>query len=301
MMRSVRVSLLLCLILVAISLPSSKAGFDPDVQVELVNLQTSDGIWLSGVLRQGAPTQTKAAVMMVHGYSGNFYSGIMASLPAALAVQGFTTLALDMRDHDRGPKKNLFEENLQDIAAGVDELARRQYKTLFLYGHSMGTNRVLYYQAATRDPRVVGVILTAPPGNLFQWNVRAFGQEAATRVLRRAQKLKGKGKGNEWMLIDLGPLGKTLYTANHLVSLRGPQTRSDPFVNIARTSKPILIVHGLADRLADPNVADQLQKSAGPESQVALTKVAGADHRFRGRQEILEKIISQWLVEQLRQ
>jgi alpha/beta superfamily hydrolase len=103
------------------------------------------------------------------------------------------------------------------------------------------------------------------------------------------------------MLIDLGPLGKTLYTANHLVSLRGPQTRSDPFVNIARTSKPTLIVHGLADRLADPNVADQLQKSAGPESQVALTKVAGADHRFRGRQEILEKIISQWLVEQLRQ
>ncbi len=300
MVRSVRVSLLLCLILVAISLPSSRASSDTDMQVELVNLQTSDGTWLNGVLRQVAPTQTKAAVMMVHGYSGNFYSGIMASLPAALTGHGFTTLALNMRDHDRGPKKNLFEENLQDIAAGVDELARRQYKALFLYGHSMGTNRVLYYQAATRDPRVVGVILTAPPGNLFQWNVRVFGLEAATRVLRRAQRLKGKGKGNEWMLVDLGPLGKTLYTANHLVSLRGPETRSDPFINIARISKPILIVHGLADRLADSNVADQLRKSAGTESQVALIKVAGADHLFHGREETLKKIIYQWLVEQLR-
>jgi pimeloyl-ACP methyl ester carboxylesterase len=238
--------------------------------------------------------------MMVHGYSGNFYSGIMAILPQALAVRGFTTLALNMRDHDRGPKKNLFEENLQDIAAGVEELARRRYKAIFLYGHSMGTNRVLYYQAATNDPRIAGIILTASPGNLFQWNVRMFGLEAATRVLSRAQAMKTEGRGNEWMLINLGPLGKALYTANHLVSLRGPETRSDPFTNIARTSKPLLIVHGLTDRLADSNVADQLKESTGTESQVTVTKIAGADHSFRGHQKELVEVIYQWLLQQLR-
>jgi pimeloyl-ACP methyl ester carboxylesterase len=238
--------------------------------------------------------------MMVHGYSGNFYSGIMAFLPETLAMHGFATLALNMRDHDRGPKKNLFEENLQDIAAGVDDLARRQYKKLFLYGHSMGTNRVLYYQAATRDPRISGIILTGPPGNLFQWNVRTFGLEAATRMLQRAQQLQTQGKGNEWMLIDLGPLGKALYTADHLVSLRGPQTRSDPFANLARTSRPILIIHGLADRLADPSVADQLKESAGRGSRVQVVKIAGADHRFRGYEKQLGEAINQWLLQRLR-
>jgi pimeloyl-ACP methyl ester carboxylesterase len=238
---------------------------------------------------------------MVHGYGGNFYSGVMAFLPEQLAVRGFATLALNMRDHDRGPKKNLFEENLQDIAAGVNELARRQYKAHFLYGHSMGTNRVLYYQAEEKDPRIAGIMLTAPPGNLFQWNVRIFGRQAATRVLRRAQELKAKGKGNEWMLINLGPLGKTLYTANHVVSLRGPETDSDPFLNIARISGPILIAHGLADRLADPNVADQLQENAANKSQVKVSKIGGADHGFRGRQETLVEVVHQWLLKQLRQ
>ena len=300
-MRSMKVSLLACITLLAVSFYSSSADPDTGMGVELVNLQTADGVWLSGALRQPRSTQAKAAVMMVHGYSGNFYSGIMAFLPEALALRGFATLTLNMRDHDRGPKNSLFEENLKDIAAGVDELARRQYKALFLYGHSMGSNRVLYYQATTKDPRIIGIILTGPPGNLFQWNVKTFGLEAATQVLHRAQELKADGKGNEWMLIDLGPLGKALYTANHLVSLRGPETRSDPFTNIARTSRPILIAHGLADRLADPEVADQLKKNATAGRQVGVTKIAGADHGFRGHQEELVEVICQWLLQQLRQ
>ena len=151
---------------------------------------------------------------------------------------------------------------------------------------------------ATKDPRIAGMILTGPPGNLYEWNVRVFGQEAAARVLRRAQELKAGGKGDEWMVIDLGPLGKTLYTANHLVSLRGPETVSDPFKNIARISKPILIVHGLADRLADPAVADRLRNSASPVTQVFVVKLAGADHCFRGSQQELTDTIHRWLLKQ---
>jgi pimeloyl-ACP methyl ester carboxylesterase len=178
-------------------------------------------------------------------------------------------------------------------------MARHNYEALFLYGHSMGTNRVLYYLAETQDPRIAGIILTGSPGNLFQWNVRTFGLEAATQVLHRAQELKAEGKGDTWMLINLGPLGKTLYTANHVVSLRGPQTLSDPFMNIARLSKPVLLVHGLADRLADPQVADQLKNNAGPGSSVTLRKIGDADHRFRNHEKELEEIITQWLVQQI--
>jgi pimeloyl-ACP methyl ester carboxylesterase len=299
-MRSVKIPFLLSLAAVVLLLCSACSGTEQKVRTEPIRLQTTDGIWLNGVLRQPHPNQTEAGVLMVHGYGGNFYSGIMSFLPAAIAEHGFTTLALNMRDHDLGPKKNLFEENLQDIATGVDEMARRRYKNLFLYGHSMGTNRVLYYLAARQDPRITGIILTGPPGNLFQWNVRAFGLEAASKVLRQAQELQAAGKGDSWMLIDLGPLGKTLYTANHVVSLRGPATRSDPFTNIAQVSRPVLIVHGLADRLADPSVADQLENNGRTGSQVTVRKIGGADHRFREHEKELEKIITQWLIQQLR-
>ena len=291
-------SFVLAFFLFLISL-NPPAWADENVGIEMVRLQTADGITLTGVLRRPHTVRKKAGVVMIHGYSGNFYSGIMAFLPQAIADCGFAVLALNMRDHDRVPKKNLFEENRYDIAAAVDEMARRGYRPMYLYGHSMGTNRVLYYQTVTKDPRIAGMILTGPPGNLYKWNVRIFGQESAARVLGHALELKDNGKGNEWMLIDLGPLGKTLYTANHLVSLRGPETVSDPFKNIAKISKPILIVHGLADRLALPEVADQLRQSAGTETQVKVVKIAGANHRFSRHQQDLVNAVNKWLTNQM--
>ena len=296
-MRFLRFALIVSLLLLTV--PGIPLHADDRIVTVLVQLKTVDGIALDGVLRKPPGARSKPGFVMVHGYSGNFYSGIMACLPEEISHIGYATLAVNMRDHDRGPKSNRFEENRLDIEAAVDEMTRRGYSPLFLFGHSMGTNRVLYYLSETKDPRIAGLILTGPPGNLFQWNVRVFGQETATRVLRQASDLVAGGKGDEWMRVDLGPLGKALYTANHLVSLRGPDTVSDPFENIARISKPVLIVHGLADRLANPEISDRLKHSAGEGNQVTLIKIPGADHGFRGCEEELVTEINRWLVRQL--
>ena len=266
-----------------------------DIKVDLVKLQTKDGVKLTGILRQPPLAKTKACVVLIHGYSGNFYSGIMAFLPEALTDRGIATLALNMRDHDRGPKKNRFEENRYDISIAVDKMALLDYKSIYLHGQSMGTNRVLYYIAATQDSRVKGIILTGPPGNLFEWNISMFGFETANRVLRQAQDLVATGKGDQWMLINLGPLGKTLYTANHVVSLRGPKTVSDPYKNIARIVQPILVVHGLADRLANPDVADRLRNSVIHKTNITVVKIAGANHRFSNHQEKLVNVVTRWI------
>jgi len=295
-MRFLR-SFVLAVLLVLISL-NPPAWADETVRVQMVRLQTTDGITLTGVLRQPLTVRNNAGVVMVHGYSGNFYSGLMAFLPEALSDSGFATLSLNMRDHDRGPKKNRFEDNRYDIAVAVDEMARLGYNPIFLFGHSMGTNRVLYYFATTGDSRIKGVLLTGPPGNLFEWNVSIFGQEAASQVLAQAQDLVARGKGGEWMLINLGPLGKALYTANHVVSLRGPKTVSDPYKNISQISKPILIVHGLADRLANPDVTDRLLKSAAPGIHVTVVKIPGANHCFSGHQQDLVTAAKKWLIDQ---
>jgi pimeloyl-ACP methyl ester carboxylesterase len=163
----------------------------------------------------------------------------------------------------------------------------------------MGTNRVLYYLAATADSRVAGLVLTGPPGNLFEWNVRVFGREAASRVLLEAQDLVAAGRGDQWMVVDLGPLGKALYTANHVVSLRGPLSLSDPFRNIAQVTRPILIVHGLADRLADPAVADELRRNAPAAEQVTVILIPGAEHSFRDHEKSVEEAVYTWLLRRL--
>lgn len=297
MMRFVKCFFLICFfILIGVSQTPRAAE---NIDVDLVRLQTEDGVRLTGILRQPRTAKAKACVVLIHGYSGNFYSGIMGFLPEILADRGFATLALNMRDHDRGPKKNRFEENRYDIALAVDKMALLGYNSIFLYGHSMGTNRVLYYIAATQDPRIKGILLTGPPGNLFEWNISVFGPETANSVLRQAQDLVAKGKKDQWMLINLGPLGKALYTANHVVSLRGPKTVSDPYKNISSIFQPILVVHGLADRLANPDVADRLRNSATPKTNVTVVKIPGANHRFSNHREKLASVVTRWMLEQL--
>jgi pimeloyl-ACP methyl ester carboxylesterase len=297
MMRFFKSFALICL-LILIGLGQTTRA-EEDINIQLVRLKTDDGVNLTGILRRPRMSKETACVVLIHGYSGNFYSGVMEFLPEAVASMGFATLAINMRDHDRAPKRSRFEENRYDIAAAVEKMVRLGYRPIFLYGHSMGTNRVLYYLGATQDSRIKGAILTGPPGNLLEWNIRIFGSETANRVLRQAQDLVSMGKGDQWMLINLGPLGKALYTANHVVSLRGPKTVSDPFKNISRVSIPILIVHGLSDRLADPSVADRLRNSVNLSTNVTVVKIPDADNRFHRHRQDLVNIMHRWLLHQL--
>jgi pimeloyl-ACP methyl ester carboxylesterase len=266
-----------------------------DVAADLIQVTTADGTRLDGALwRPAASPGTRLGILLVHGYAGNFYTG-WPRMAEALARQGYLTLALNMRDHDLTPQTSVFEDNRPDIEAGVRLLADRGASRVILVGQSLGTNRVLFYQAETADRRVRGVVLMAGPGNLLEWNTRLFGPGRALSVLAEAQRLIREGRGAELMLVDLGPLGKALYSANHVVSLRGPNTRSDPFQNIARIRVPILILHGTADRLADPAVAEQLKASAVAAPGAQLHMIPDAGHALTERVDDILPILGPWL------
>ncbi|MGH7319321.1 MAG: alpha/beta hydrolase, partial [Candidatus Rokuibacteriota bacterium] len=262
---------------------------------ELVRLTVPDGRKTTGIVYVPAGRAPRAGIALVHGYASNFYSGSTGFLSRALAERGFTTIAVNMRDHDAGPKTTLFDENRWDEQAAVDELARRGAGPLVLVGESLGTNRALFYLAETQDPRIRGVVLLAGPGNAFEWNVRMFGRERATRVLEDAQRLQAAGHGKELMLVDLGPLGKTLYSADHLVSLRGPQTKSDPFRNVAQVAVPVLLVYATADRSVDLEIGRRLRAAATRAPRADLVEIAGADHSFTQHQAELVSTIDRWL------
>ena len=267
----------------------------PAVSTEFIRLTTKDGVETAGLIYAPVGAALRGGVALVHGYASNFYSGSTGHLSRALAERGFMTAAVNMRDHDAGPKTTLVEENRWDEAAAVDELARRAAAPLVLVGSSLGTNRVLFYLAETNDPRIRAVVLIAGPGNAFEWNARRFGRESATQTLEHAQRLQAAGRGKELILVDLGPLGKALYSADHLVSLRGPQTRSDPFRNIAQLTMPILLVYATADRLVDLEVGRRLRAAATRAPRVDLVEIAGAEHSFSRHRAELTTTIDRWL------
>jgi alpha-beta hydrolase superfamily lysophospholipase len=289
----------LSLLLVASVVAGAAAAQPLAVSTELVWLTSRDGVEAAGIVYTPLGRPPRGGVALVHGYASNFYSGSTGHLSRGLAERGFVTLALNMRDHDAGPKTSLFEESRWDQQAAIDELARRGGAPLVLLGSSLGTNRVLFYMAETQDPRVRAVVLLVPPGNAFEWNVRRFGRDRAERTLQDALKLQAEGRGKELMMVDLGPLGKALYSADHLVSLRGPQTRSDPYRNIARVTTPILLVYAAADRLVERETGRRLKAAATRAPRVDLEEIEGADHQFSGHRAQLAAVVERWLADVL--
>src|SRR5450759_9373 len=161
---------------------------------EMVTLRTTDGVRLQGIIFRAAKPSA-SALLLVHGYGGNFYEGYFPKLAEAAARAGYDTLALNMRDHDTGPKKSSFMDNQVDIAVGAAYLRQLGHKRLVLLGQSMGTNRVLYYQAASGDPDIAATILVSGPGDLFEWNVWQFGKEKAQATVDEALNLQRAARG----------------------------------------------------------------------------------------------------------
>jgi pimeloyl-ACP methyl ester carboxylesterase len=265
--------------------------------VEQVALRTADGLILNGVVYHPAATPRPFAILLVHGFGSNFYNEYFPLFARTAAEHGYATLALNMRDHDTGPKVSDFLDNEADIAAGLAYLRNLGHPKLVLLGQSMGTNRVLYYQASTSDPSVAATVLIAGPGNLFEWNVWQFGRKKAQAIVDEALTIQAAGHEQQLMLVDLGPLGKSLYTARYLLSLRGPKARSDPYQNIQKVTNPILIVQGTADKLVDPGTATRLKRAATSSPKADLISIDGANHSYRGQEVVLAQRILAWLKE----
>lgn len=279
--------------------PTLRAARTPKAaySVRQVEVTARDGIALDGVLYRPTAKHRPAALLLVHGYGSSFYSGYFPQLAQAAAEQGYASLALNMRDHDTGPKVSAFTDNESDIAAGATYLHQLGHSRLVLLGQSMGTNRVLYYQASTSDPSIVATVLVAGPGNLFDWNAWQFGRKKAQTTVDEALAMEAAGQEKQLMVVDLGPLGKALYSPRYLLSLRGPNAQSDPYRNIQKVTDPILIVRGTADKLVEPGTAERLRRAAEHSSRVDLIEVDGADHGFKKQEGVLTLRILSWLKE----
>jgi pimeloyl-ACP methyl ester carboxylesterase len=289
---SLNAVLLLCAAWALAQAPPSHVSTSGACSSELVTLRTTDGVHLQGIaFRASKPRQS--ALLLVHGYAGTFYGAYFAKLGEAAAQAGYDTLALNMRDHDTGPKTSSFIDNQADIAAGAAYLRQFGHKRLVLLGQSMGTNRVLYYQAASGDPDIAATVLVSGPGDLFEWNVWQFGKEKAQASVNEALKLQQAGRPEELMMVDLGPIGKALYTARYLLSMRGPDRLSNPYTNLAKVKSPVLIVQGTADKLIEKDIGKRLQIAAGPTA--VLTSIEGAGHGFENYESPLSEKILGWL------
>ena len=146
----------------------------------IVQTRTSDGLWLHA-LHLRAP-KSRTVFLNVHGTASNFYEEYFIEvLTKTLAERQISMLSTNNRGagvYDAWQKNGAAVEKFADCVFDIDSwiafALNKGYEKIILSGHSLGTEKVVYYMnhGMYRD-KVTVVVLLAPatsPGSELYFN-----------------------------------------------------------------------------------------------------------------------------------
>ena len=245
-----------------------------------------------------------AVVVLVHGFIE--HSGRYARVAENLVRHGYAVYAMDLRGHGRSEGERVlvasFDEFLADLDVLLESVRRREPdKPLFLFGHSMGGTIVARF-AATRQPQVRGLVLSAPAARVGR-RVFPILRRLALLVSRWFPRLRIVGLGHRWVSRDPAVIAD--FSNDPLVFhgrfpvrigaeiLAAAQQMLDS-AEAVRT--PLLILQGTGDRIVDPNGSRQFHERAAAKDKT-LRMYDGLYHELLSepeRDQVMADLIA-WL------
>ncbi|HEX9975406.1 MAG TPA: alpha/beta hydrolase [bacterium] len=241
------------------------AGKKMQTQHEEGSFKTNDGLNLFEQRWQPAKN-SKAVIVIIHGYAE--HSGRYAHVADYLVNHGYAVETFDLRSHGKSDGKNTFIRSFDEFLSDVDLFLKRvkerhQGKDIFLLGHSMGGTITTLF-TITRKPDLKGVLLSGATlkisADISPFLIRI--SSVIGKILPKLPTIK----------IDSGSISRDSevvkkYNNDPLVYRGGIPGRTGAEFNRAikliqkdmeAIDLPILIMHGTADRLSDPEGSKQL-------------------------------------------
>ncbi len=248
---------------------------------------------------------TDAVVVIVHGYGE--HSGRYAHVARRLALQNFIIETFDLRGHGRSEGDRAFISSFDQYTRDVHVFAKRVREKhpdlpVFLLGHSLGgliaATYILDFQ-----PRIGGVILSSPALKISEDLSPLLRKMSGliAKILPKLPTLKLDAS-----LISRDPKVVEAYANDPLVYHKGTLAKTGAEI-IHATQKiqakmemlrlPMLIFHGTADRLTDPEGSKQLYLRAKSPDKI-LKLYEGFYHETMNepeKEKVLNDVVG-WLV-----
>jgi alpha-beta hydrolase superfamily lysophospholipase len=250
------------------------------------SVTTADGVTLP-LYRWPAVGPTRATVALVHGLAE--HAGRYAAVAGRLNAAGIELVAIDLRGHGHAPGKRAYVKRFDDYlldAQALLDAAAQSCAPLFLMGHSMGGAVAALYAIERLDAsgrRLSGLILSSP--------ALAPGRDVPRWMLALSQVISRVYPSFPAMKIDAALLSRLQPVVN--------ANRSDPLVHhgaipartgaelllaMARIERgraglrmPLLVYHGTADKLTEPEGSRAFGEHAGSPDKT-LTLHEGSYH-----------------------
>ncbi len=203
------------------------------------------------------PSPDAPTVLYLHGARWNLHGSVFRF--ERWMDMGFSVLAIDYRGFGDSTQLLPSEQSAyQDSLAALHELARRQPdpSRRFLYGHSLGGAIAIDLAARAGDVELAGIVI----------------ESSFTSI-------RGMLTTLEWG--DIPGIGLIV---------------TQPFASdrkLAAITRPLLILHGTADRVVPHSMSDELHAAAVsvPEGLKRLVKLEGASHSGSVRDPAYEEAV----------
>lgn len=278
---------------------------------ELKRFKTKDNLELQGLLYEPKQKSLKA-IIHIHGWVGNFYENLFIESIAKSALQkniafftfnnrgaGIVTEFLKNKKREKiGGSLEIFEESIFDIEGAIDFLQKKGYTKITLQGHSLGCQKVVYYQNNKRDKRIKGLILLAPVNDVEFVQKKLLNKSKYEKSLKIAKEMIKNGKDHNavprWMQFY------PLLSANMFIQVSDPSSSSgkifDYFGRLIELKKikiPILAIFGTQDdyQIEPAKKLDLLKNMINCSTLL----IKNSDHWFSFHEEELAKKVLDWV------
>lgn len=269
------------------------------MRTELVSIPT-DTVPLDGALHRPETGEVRGGVLLMHGNTMNFYTGMPRFLPPYLTRRGYVCLAFNRRGHDilgiRGsgaPEGGAFQTSAEaaaDNAYAAGFLADRTFADPIVMGHSLGGLMAAEYAAKHPETRAL-VLFSAISGGAggHQRDVARgyLAGESTEEAVARAEQLVAEDRGRELLLFP-----GWWYVVSAEAYLDRFRSRPSLIDLAADTRCPSLYLRGGRERWAQAT-GDRFQALAGGPCDVA--SVEGCGHFYDGHQDAVSEIAVDWL------
>lgn len=282
--------------------------------VDLVRIETRDGVRLEGMLQVPEPATPRALAVdgccLVHGTGSNFYgSTLFDELGERLLGLGAAVLRINTRGHDLmsnaatrkggrrlGAAYECVDDCRHDLSGWVDWLAERVGPRILLIGHSLGAVKCLHFQTSESDEKIVGIAAISPPRLGYQWFCEGSGRELFLATYRRAEEWAASGQPEALMEVRF-PMPFVVSAAGYLEKY-GPEERYDFLPRVRSLRCPHLFAYGEKETADNPvfrGLPEALAAVPDRNGRRTIATIPGADHFYTGVRGDLNANIENWL------
>ncbi len=256
------------------------------------------------------PPAPKGVVCLVHGLGE--HSGRYGWLAEALNAAGFALLAMDLPGHGRSEGKRGHWSGYEDTLDAMGLLLQRaetEFPDLprFLYGHSLGGNLVLNYALRRDTSPLRGVVASSPwlrltmkPPAYKIWLARTAGRLLPSFV--QPNGLRAEDLSHDPAVVqgyEADPL--VHHNISAALFLQTHEAGQWAMAHAGELSVPLLLMHGTADPITDPEASREFCERAGEWCTLRLwPDMYHEVHNEIGREEVYQALIA-WLEARLQE